>query len=657
MTTVDDNTKIGNFMSTMLISKMHKKENYKLTQNLDYTLKHPTISKVPQSVISYAMIGINLLTGILLVVLLELLKVNDLILTFLALIAGYIAMNQIQKKYFNKPKSSVSELNTFVIASKPITNGSVSLYQSPQQRVDLENKIKLLHDSYKRQVFDIIKSEVSHDYELKYSLKVLRSAGSKISVDFDKESEAELFDWVANSLENMYKGTRISYWDTGDGKYRIVVSNLDQQREFVEINRDISDIIDELNLLIFSNHYKEVMDPLFKDILTLVEPLTDKSFYENCTSSSDNQDERFSELLRVLLSKSLGMQEVLKTTKRQFARLNEAKSDLEVESKDINSPELDKLIHQFSINGSMQDLLNNLDSLITSLSTISQNLRSMDINSISLCSANTFQAVSDLYFALEKLRFISTWFEDIASYTNISGGSIADMDSSEADAIPSDVMLRVKDVYKTFSTRGGTVYAVRGVSFDVKEGEFIGLFGPSGSGKTTLLNMMAGLDMPDDGSIYVDGVSLKSLSNGKLTSLRRDKMGFVFQFYNLIPVLKNRENVSYPAEIGPSSNAKKSSSLLDAVQLKTFENQYPTKLSGGQMQRVTIARSLINTPKILFADEPTGDLDSVTGKEIMDLLAKFNKENNTTVILVTHDKSLLSYCTRVIYMTDGQLIS
>ena len=657
MTTVDDDTKIGNFMSTMLISKMHKRENYKLTQNLDYTLKHPTMSKVPQSVISYTMIGVNLLTGILLVVLLELLKVNDLILTFLALIAGYIAMNQIQKKYFNKPKTSVSELNTFVIASKPITNGSVNLYQSPQQRMDLENKIKSLHDSYKRQVFDIIKSEVKNDYELKYSLKVLRSAGASISVDFDKESETELFTWVANSLEKMYKGTRISYWDTGDNKYRIVVSNIDQQREFVEVHKDISEIIDELNLLIFSNHYKEVIDPLFKDILTLVEPLTDKSFYTNCITSSDNQDERFSELLRVLLSKSLGMQEVLKTTKRQFARLNEAKSDLEVESKDINSPELDKLIHQFSINGSMQDLLNNLDSLITSLSTISQNLRSIDINSISLCSANTFQAVSDLYFALEKLRFISTWFEDIASYTNISGGSIADMDSSETDAIPSDVMLRVKDVYKTFSTRGGTVYAVRGVSFDVKEGEFIGLFGPSGSGKTTLLNMMAGLDMPDDGSIYVDGVSLKSLSNGKLTSLRRDKMGFVFQFYNLIPVLKNKENVSYPAEIGPSSNAKKSSSLLDAVQLKTFENQYPTKLSGGQMQRVTIARSLINTPKILFADEPTGDLDSVTGKEIMDLLAKFNKENNTTVILVTHDKSLLSYCTRVINMTDGQLIS
>ena len=227
----------------------------------------------------------------------------------------------------------------------------------------------------------------------------------------------------------------------------------------------------------------------------------------------------------------------------------------------------------------------------------------------------------------------------------------------EAEEIPSDVVLRAKDVYKTFNTRGGTVYAVRGVSFDIKQGEFIGLFGPSGSGKTTLLNMMAGLDMPDDGAIYIDGVSLRSLSNNKLTTLRRDKMGFIFQFYNLIPVLKNKENVAYPAEIGPTSNAKKSTGLLEAVQLQAFENQYPTKLSGGQMQRVTIARSLINTPTLLFADEPTGDLDSVTGKEIMDLLAKFNSKSGTTVILVTHDESLLHYCSRIIRMTDGQIIS
>lgn len=656
MTAIEE-TKLGNFMSTMLISKTHQKENYMLAKNIKYTLMHPKMAVISQNFVSYLIILVNVIVGLMVVSTLELLKINDLIIIFLAFIASYILMNMFLKHYYNKPKSSVSELNTFVIASKPITNHSIDLYKSPQQRMDFENKIKSLHDSYKDDIFNTITSEVKNDYELKYSLKILRSASSSIAGISVKESEKELYEWVTEALEKMYKGTRISYWDTGDGKYRIVVTNPEQKREFVEISKDISNIIDELNLLIFTNHYKEVMEPLFKEVLFLVNPLTNSSFYSAFNSSTNSTDEKFSELLRVLLSKSLGMQEVLKATRRQFTRLNEAKTDLDEESKDIQSIELDQLIAKFSINGSMGELLENLESLITSLSDISQNLRKLDFNTITKGTPELFKSISDLYFAIEKLRFISTWFEDIASYTNISGGSMTDLNSTVKEDIPSDVILRTKDVYKTFNTRGGTVYAVRGVSFDIKQGEFIGLFGPSGSGKTTLLNMMAGLDMPDDGTIYIDGIALNSLSNNKLTTLRRDKMGFIFQFYNLIPVLKNKENVSYPAEIGPSSNVKNASPLLEAVQLKSFENQYPTKLSGGQMQRVTIARSLINHPKILFADEPTGDLDSVTGKEVMELLAKFNKENNTTVILVTHDKSLLLYCSRVIKMTDGQIIN
>ncbi len=644
----------GNFMSTMLISKMHKKENYNLNKNLVYTLSHPTLAKIPQSIVRYLMILLNLVVGVVFVIILEELRITSLIVIFLAFVIGYILMNQVQKKFYNKPQTSVQELNTFIVASKFMEKDTLEDYRIPEKRIDFENKIKKLHDSYKNDIFNINKSEVKNDYELKYSLKILKSAGSTISV-FDKESESELYQWVAESLEKMYKGTRISYWDTGDNKYRIVVTNMDQQREFVETDRDISEIIDELNLLIFSNHYKDVIEPLFKKILVSVDPLTDKSFYTEFRTSNNSNDENFSEFLRVLLSKSLGMQEVLKATKRQFERMNEAKKELEEESKDIESLELENLVKHFSINGSMNELLSNLDSLIGSLSTISQNLRTLDFDHISKCSPGTFQAISDLYFSLEKLRFISAWFEDIASYTNISGGSITSV-SGENESTPSDVVLRAKNVYKTYNTAGGTIYAVRGVSFDIKQGEFIGLFGPSGSGKTTLLNMMAGLDMPDEGTIFIDGISLSSLSNGKLTTLRRDKMGFIFQFYNLIPVLKNKENVAYPAEIGGSSNAKQASSLLKSVQLESFEKQYPTKLSGGQMQRVTIARSLINSPKILFADEPTGDLDSVTGKEVMELLAQFNKENNTTVILVTHDKSLLSYCSRVINMTDGQII-
>lgn len=655
MVTADNS--LGNFVSTMLISKMHKKENYRLTNTLRYTLMHPNLSKVPYGLISFSIIVINIIIAIVFVSAVSLIGLANPIAILLAFVLGYILSNYTLKKYYNRPQADVTELNTFLIASKIIDPKSNTNFKTPEIRMNFENKIKNLHDRYKKEVFNLINSEVKHDYELKYSLKVLRTVGISINNENGKNAEKELYDWVDTTLEKMYKGTRISYWDNKDGNYRLVVTNLAQEREYAITKYDISDVIDELNLLIFSNHYKEAIEPLFNEILELVKPVLETKFYKEFLHKNQEFDENFSECVRVLLSKSLGMQEVLKTTKRQFERLNEAKHDLEEESKGIESPELAKIVAHFSSNGSMTDLLNKLNQLVASLSEIARNLRSLDFDRIPKPTTDTYVPISNLYFALEKLRFISTWFEDIASYTNVAGGSLADIDSSGKDVIPEDVVLRAKDIYKTFSTVGGTVYAVRGVSFDIKKGEFIGLFGPSGSGKTTLLNIMAGLDMPDNGNIYIEGTSIQSLPERKLTTLRRDKMGFIFQFYNLIPVLKNKENVAYPAEISGSSNAKQASSLLESVQLGPFEKQYPTKLSGGQMQRVTIARSLINNPKILFADEPTGDLDSVTGKDVMELLAKFNREKGTAVVLVTHDKSLLSYCTRVINMTDGKIIT
>lgn len=655
MAVIDEN-KQGTFISTMLISKMHKKENYKLSTNLRYTLMHPNLSKIPYSFYSTGMFLLKILVGIIFV-LVDLVIMPNLIAILLAFIIGYIVSSQVIKRYFNKTEASVTELNTFLIASKIIDPKSNNNFKATPERVNFENKIKFLHDMYKKEVFGLINSEVKKDFELKYSFKVLHSVASEMAVDFDKEAISDLYNWVGRSLENIYKGTRISYWDNKDGKFRLVVTNLEQKREFLETTFDLSDIIDELNLLIFSNHYKDAIEPLLNDLLYLTKPFLKQDFYSEFSKPKEKNDPNFSECLRVLFSKTLGMQEVLKMTRRQFDRMNEAKNDLASESSNINSPELEKLINQFSTNGSMDDLTQKLQTLISSLSMIAKNLRKLDFDHVSRSSSETFRLISNLYFELEKLRFISTWFEDIASYTNVAGGSVTDIDSSGSDTIPSDVILRAKDVYKTFSTAGGTVYAVRGVSFDIKQGEFIGLFGPSGSGKTTLLNIMAGLDHPDAGNIYIDGTSIQSLSGRKLTALRRDKMGFIFQFYNLIPVLKNIENVAYPAEIGGKGSTKIASSLLQSVQLAPFEKQYPNKLSGGQMQRVTIARSLVNTPKILFADEPTGDLDSVTGKEIMELLKKFNKENKTTVVFVTHDKSLLSYCTRVINMTDGKIIS
>ncbi len=263
------------------------------------------------------------------------------------------------------------------------------------------------------------------------------------------------------------------------------------------------------------------------------------------------------------------------------------------------------------------------------------------------------------YKELEKIRFLTQWFEDIEHFTILEDEIALESGSKDAriDDIPNGVILAAKNLFKQYQGAAHTVYALRGVSLQIKDGEFLIITGPSGSGKTTLLNVLSGLDLPDRGLVILDGQDITKMNQKKLADLRRDKIGFIFQFYNLLPVFNALENVSYPREIkGEIKPARKRARhLLGQVGLEKFIKQTPNKLSGGQMQRVTIARSLQNVPKIIFADEPTGDLDHVTGEQIMDLLKKFHDDGHT-IILVTHDLSLLKYGTRWIEMRDGQII-
>ncbi|MFX0115818.1 MAG: ABC transporter ATP-binding protein [Candidatus Hodarchaeota archaeon] len=230
----------------------------------------------------------------------------------------------------------------------------------------------------------------------------------------------------------------------------------------------------------------------------------------------------------------------------------------------------------------------------------------------------------------------------------------------EDTSIPENVVLKATNLFKTYRLANSTVYALRGVDFEVNRGEFVAITGASGSGKTTLLNIISGLDKSDRGSVFIDRLDISLMSDRDLTAIRRDAMGFIFQYYNLLPVLTSNENVALPAELGGDHAHGKAlkarvKELMEGVQLAQFGNQTPTKLSGGQMQRVTIARSMVNSPDILFADEPTGDLDSVTGLEVMKLISAFHKQGST-IILVTHDPGIAQMSDRIIELRDGLII-
>lgn len=220
-------------------------------------------------------------------------------------------------------------------------------------------------------------------------------------------------------------------------------------------------------------------------------------------------------------------------------------------------------------------------------------------------------------------------------------------------------MLEVKNVSKTFNTASGPVHALKDITFKVNTGEFVSIVGKSGSGKSTLLSILGALDTPTDGSITVDETAIEKLSGHQQTKYRGKKIGFVFQQYNLIPNLTALENVMLALEFGgypAASRTDRAVKLLESVGIEEDQqHRRPTRLSGGQQQRVSIARALANEPAFILADEPTGNLDSETGKKIFDLLHNLSRTQHTTIIVVTHDLDIASKTDRTLTIMDGKI--
>lgn len=222
-----------------------------------------------------------------------------------------------------------------------------------------------------------------------------------------------------------------------------------------------------------------------------------------------------------------------------------------------------------------------------------------------------------------------------------------------------DVVLQTINLSKQFKSGEKPVYALRDVSFTIERGEFVGIVGPSGSGKSTLLGIISGLDSPTSGTVIIDGQDITKMRERKLTRIRNEKIGFVFQSFNLIPTLSALENVALPVQFSARKNFnpnQRAKELLTMLGLKDRINHRPTQLSGGQQQRVAIARALANNPAILVCDEPTGNLDTESSQIVINELKKV-QNNGTTVIVVTHDSGIADQTERLITLVDGQIIS
>lgn len=233
--------------------------------------------------------------------------------------------------------------------------------------------------------------------------------------------------------------------------------------------------------------------------------------------------------------------------------------------------------------------------------------------------------------------------------------------SSTAASAPTDTdaIIVAQDVVKTYDTGSMRVEALKGIDFSVARGEMVAVMGPSGCGKTTLLNTLSGLDSIDSGQIWLERQDLATMGDKKRTDYRARRMGFIFQVYNLLPVLSAVENVELPllvAGVRPREARQRALAALESVELSKWATHRPAELSGGQRQRVTIARSLVNDPAIVWADEPTGALDSKTAQDIMDTMIQLNRDRGLTIVLVTHDANVGAQAHRIVRMQDGEII-
>ncbi len=221
-------------------------------------------------------------------------------------------------------------------------------------------------------------------------------------------------------------------------------------------------------------------------------------------------------------------------------------------------------------------------------------------------------------------------------------------------------MIRIEKVSRNYKTGETVVKALKKVSLDIEAGEFLSIAGPSGSGKTTLLNLIGCIDGLDEGEIFINDTAVSTMGKVEKTAFRRNNLGFIFQTYNLIPVLSAYENVSFVLsllDINESEIKRRTYEVLKEVGLEGMENRRPAKLSGGQQQRIAIARSLVKNPQIILADEPTANLDSKTGEEILKLMKRMNEKYHTTFIFSTHDQMVMDYASRLVQLHDGAIVS
>jgi putative ABC transport system ATP-binding protein len=581
------------------------------------------------------------------------------------------ALKSVNPRFRPKYRPVVEELNQFLFSSVSTENSE--LIEIPS-RIDVEDRVDAVYNKFSAKILKQLHKLYKKDPELRNSLIALTEANKDLGLNLDEDIDKikNLPDYTVEEIEKIYKNGSLIIWDMPGAEIDRIIAGYEKiNREDDSLSEaDIGIVSDELALATFG---KEHVPSLIQQINHITDTLSDLpkqvTQFKSGFTSVKNEHERnlIIEVTSVFLGKLLGIREPTSLAQKQLQRYLDLEEELREEGKKIGSNFLKEIYSKFMSSDDIRSVMNKIEAIEKIVSDNSEEIRQVltNVEEIEI-TGKTSEIVRDfvkfvahIYLHLEMFRFITDTFQDIPSFTAMGGGVAMETGYTGDFQVPEDTAIYIKDVFRTFPLINSTVYALRGADLEVKKGEFIAIMGPSGSGKTTLLNIMSSLDHPDRGIVYVDGINLNTAKESQLVQFRRDNVAFIYQSYNLLPILINRENVSLPADFGTKAKIgnkkKRAGQLLDDVGIGQYKKGKPLLLSGGQQQRVTIARALMNKANILFCDEPTGDLDSVTGDQVMEIIEGLNKEG-VTIVLVTHDERVAKRADRIVLMSDGKTI-
>jgi len=572
------------------------------------------------------------------------------------------------KRNFKKITVSKKEHNTFFF---------LGVEKNLEKPLEMETIEKLEHDlslslqKYYNKNKTKLKKLLKEKQELKETSQIVKEFLKVIDQKLPRAFELSLKKLLSDLPDQYFEVQQKSLtllWHLNKGKeVRFLLSGITTEK-FTILDGNKIDLEEMTDKLVLMNFFSVFLDPTLSHLRNMsgvLERLSLGLQGRHYGSGDPKTQAKLEVFLKILQAKLSALQNMDKTISTILDLFQEPKSFC-FEKHDFKKmcKNFDTILRQVSWKISqgkrlLEDVKMKLDTCQIALrdyldKTIFEVKTVYSRNEFKLAMLSLAELSSDIFIEAELLKMWLDFFgSDLPYYTfqtRIFSSQIPqDFETSE------DNIISVRGLTKNYHLGKTTVYALRGVDLDIKEGEFVAIVGNSGAGKTTLLNCMASLDEPDYGFVLFKGKNIQKLSDKAKSKLRLLDMGFIFQSYALLPHYDARENVALPADLAGLSKELRDriEGLLDGVGIKQQAKQYPSQLSGGQMQRVAIARALTNRPKVLFADEPTGDLDSETGRQVMELIKKFHEETKTTIIVITHEQDIADYAHRKIKLEDG----